>query len=40
MVIGGVSSAECCHRPPPHTVVVERLLAALTYEFTEQRRPT
>jgi hypothetical protein len=25
--------------PPPHTVVVERLLAALTNEFTEQRRP-
>jgi hypothetical protein len=37
MVLGGVLSAECHHcPPPPHTVVVERLLAALTYGFTEQ----
>jgi hypothetical protein len=39
MVLGGVLSVECHHYPPPLTVVVERLIAALTYEFIGQRRP-
>ncbi len=39
MVLGGALPVECHHSPPSLTVVVERLVAALNYEFLGQRRP-